>query len=98
MFNKKHPYYKQFRELLKPFLIENPTAKVMLFGSSQMQEKFNDIDLGLDGLFHPDSYTELIERFEESTFPYIIDVRDLNEANEEFKQNILSQPILWIQR
>ena len=97
MFNQDHPYFEQFSKLLQPFISKNPQAKIFIFGSAVTKEKFNDIDVAIQGKVLTTDFLSLQDNFEESDFPYIIDLRNLNEASTEFIEHINSLPKIWIQ-
>ncbi|MDR2617006.1 MAG: nucleotidyltransferase domain-containing protein [Endomicrobium sp.] len=68
--------------------------KVYIFGSRVQgnTKKTSDIDLALDNNGNKVDYINVIcklkEAFEESDIKYSIDVLDLNEISDEFKQSI----------
>lgn len=94
MFNQEHPYYNKLLDLLVDFRENNPKAKIFIFGSAVMGSHFNDIDIAIDGEFLEQDLVILQEMFEESTFPYIIDLRNLKEADKSFLEHIHSLPKL----
>ncbi|MBU1110930.1 hypothetical protein KKB83_04920 [Patescibacteria group bacterium] len=67
-----------------------------IFGSSLNKGHFGDIDLGFMGKINKNELTVLKEEFEESTFPYFIDIIDFNKASKEFRENVFDQNILWL--
>lgn len=74
-------------------------VKVYLFGSWARgeQKTSSDIDIAVDGLPFDKRYIirQIRERFEESDFPYNVDVVDMNFASESLRQRILQEGILW---
>lgn len=79
------------RRILKNHLPQG--AKVFVFGSRAAgnPKKFSDLDLAIDnnGQSLPLSLeAELAFDFEESDFPYKVDLVDLNTISESFKSNI----------
>jgi predicted nucleotidyltransferase len=70
-------------------------AKVFIFGSSLTREKFGDVDIGLlgDGA---EAASKIKAGFEDSTFPYFVDVVNFNKVSKEFRDNVFNNKILWI--
>jgi predicted nucleotidyltransferase len=69
-----------------------------LFGSSVRKEKFRDIDLGVVGnKTSQKKLSELRDGFYNSPIPYKVDVVDLDEADSDFRDYVLTnEPIVWI--
>jgi len=93
--NKK--YFNWLKNELENFSKEK-NIRVFLFGSSLGYDHFNDIDVALEGDVSAQEIMDLKNHFEESTFPYNIDLVNLNEVKKSFKKNILNQPVLWIKQ
>ncbi|MCL2484578.1 MAG: nucleotidyltransferase domain-containing protein [Endomicrobia bacterium] len=75
-------------EHLKP-----ANAVVYVFGSrtNGKSGKYSDLDLAVDysGQKLPfEIYTNLVNLFENSALPYKVDIVDLNDISEQFKNNI----------
>jgi len=51
--------------------------------------------LQTDKTFHLGLLSEIREALFESTLPVTVDVVDLSQTNEQFKQKVLSEAILW---
>lgn len=94
MVNKKK-IKNQIIDILKNYP-ELKKAKVFLFGSFLQKEKFFDIDLGISGKYDEKILGELKEYFEESNFPYKVDIIDFNKAEKDFKNYVLKQKILCL--
>lgn len=71
-------------------------TEIFLFGSGVNRKNFGDLDVALKGDIKETDLLKLKERFEESTFPYIVDFVNLNEVEKSFKKNISSQKKIWI--
>lgn len=74
-------------------------AKVVLFGSwaKGTADRLSDIDIGiwLDDDVPSAVLAHLRERFEESDIPYHVDVVDLRETDEAFRDRVLAEGIAW---
>ena len=73
--------------------ITNPDAKFYIFGSRAKgrYKEYSDVDIAIDS---PDMTLEqklkLESDFENSIFPYEVDVVDLNDIKENFKNVIIN--------
>lgn len=92
---EKKKIQKQIIEIFKKYS-ELRKAKVFLFGSFLNKEKFFDIDLGISGEFDEKILPQLREDFEESNFPYKVDIVDFNQADKNFKSYVQKQKILCL--
>jgi predicted nucleotidyltransferase len=73
--------------------------EVFVFGSSLEQEHFGDIDLGVQGSgVDRKDLIRLKEFLEESNLPFFVDVVNFNEVSDDFRDNVMEQPILWLKR
>lgn len=78
--------------------IANNEASIVLFGSSVSRDQFHDVDIGilprksLSGA----TLSTLREAFEESLFPYPVDIIDLSTASDEFRNHVLSSTLIWL--
>lgn len=74
-------------------------VKVWLFGSHAKgnSRRYSDIDIAiLPGESLPGSFiSDLKEKIEQSTIPYSVDLVDLSQVNEEFRQKVLKEGIIW---
>ena len=72
--------------------------RYFVFGSSTRKKRFGDVDIGVVGnAKHRKDLAVLRDRFEESTFPYFVDVVDFNEASEEFARYVKrNENLVWI--
>ncbi len=74
-----------------------PKNKVFIFGSSIQYEDFWDIDVGILDKVDKTKFQQLIEDFEQSTFPYLVDLKDFNTVDKDFADSVLNhQKIKWI--
>lgn len=98
MIQTQEKYYNKLKKNLLDFFVNENNIKVFLFGSSIRENKFGDIDIGLMGEVKEQDVRKLKESFEESTFPFFVDIINFNNVDEPFKQNVLSNQITWIKR
>ena len=71
--------------------MDNPYAKFYIFGSraTNRYKKYSDIDIAIDSPDMTfDKKLQLEIEFENSVFPYEVDIIDLNNINEDFKNLI----------
>ena len=73
--------------------------RYFIFGSAARKERFGDVDIGVLGNAKAQKdLSDLRENFEESTFPYEVDVVDFDEARESFTTYVKkNEPVIWIQ-
>ena len=84
------------RETLKKY-IPNPRAKFYIFGSRAKgkYKEYSDVDIAIDCPNLEKSIKSKIElEFENSTFPYEVDIVDLNSIKETFKNLIQNDLVL----
>lgn len=93
----KERYLKQIETLISE-TAKNQKIKAFIFGSSIKEKNFGDIDIGITGKIDEKTINRLKETFEESTFPYFVDVINFNKVSKAFKENVMDQKILWIKR
>ena len=95
LFGLEDRHVEFIKEMLKKH-IPNPEAKFYVFGSraNGKNKPYSDIDIAVDC---PDLTLErklkLESDFENSTFPYEVDVVDLNTIKENFK-NIIKDDLV----
>nr|WP_246596313.1 nucleotidyltransferase domain-containing protein [Bacillus alkalicola] len=79
--------------------LSDQSVKVYLFGSwARAEEKqSSDIDLAIEATdpLPQIKWVELIDRIEESTIPYQVDIVDLDTASPALVNNIKEEGILW---
>ena len=76
-----------------------PEAKIYLFGSRAKSEhrEFSDIDIAIDTGKKLSRFdvVEIADMLSASKIPFRIDVVDVHSVNEEMKNSILQEGILW---
>lgn len=76
-----------------------PEAKIYLFGSRARKDysSTSDIDIAIDIKKKIDSVvlSAIKENIEESSIPFTVDVIDLNNVSEDFKNEILKDAVIW---
>ncbi|MBI4235432.1 nucleotidyltransferase domain-containing protein [Candidatus Peregrinibacteria bacterium] len=91
-------YYYSLKNSLLDFFHNDKNVQVFIFGSSTKNDRFGDIDVGVMGKINDKKIRELKELFEESNFPFFVDVINFNTVDEPFRKNVLDNKILWIKR
>ena len=90
MFGLDDKYITFIKDTLAKYVpLEN--AKFYVFGSraKNIYKPYSDVDIAIDYGGFSDILKSKIEfEFENSTFPYMVDIVDLNSASEEFKNEI----------
>ncbi len=93
-----NPYLQQLKQLILNYIADKP-VQIFLYGSRARNtaRKTSDVDIALlskDKL--PEGFiTNLREIIEESTIPYQVDIIDLNQVDDNFRQKILKEAKLW---
>lgn len=84
------PKYIDF--VKETILAEIPNVEIFIFGSRTQGKalEYSDVDIALkdDEKISIDTILKLRVRFENSTFPYKVDIVDLNNLKDEFKKII----------
>ena|SRR3989338_9152090 len=79
--------------------LQNDAVKVILFGSSATRNarRGSDIDVAVqpEGEWKSLSFLLLKEKLSELPIPYTVDLVNLNEVDERFRQNIINEGIVW---
>ena len=95
MFGLEDRHIKFIKDMLQKH-IQNPEAKFYIFGSrvNGKYKKYSDVDIAIDfpGMTS-DQKLKLELDFENSTFPYEVDIVDLNNIKENFK-NIIKDDVV----
>jgi hypothetical protein len=88
----------KLRKFLLDFL-EDEDVKIILFGSRARGDFINvsDVDIGIivGKGFDRRKLILLRECIEEFNIPYKVEIVDLSEVSEEFKQTALREAIIW---
>ncbi len=91
-------YLKMLKNLVLAYTKEQPVS-VWLFGSHAKgtAHRYSDIDIAILPLGQlPLSFiSNLKEKIEQSTIPYSVDVVDLSQTDEVFRNKVLNEGILW---
>ena len=96
MFGLEDRHLNFIKETLKKY-IPNPDAKFYIFGSRARGKfrEYSDVDIAIDC---PDLETNIKTKleieFENSTFPYEVDIVDLNNIKESFRNLIQDDLVL----
>ena len=90
MFGLEERYINFIKKTLKKH-VSSPDAKFYIFGSRAKgkYQEYSDIDIAIDSKdMTLDTKLKLEDDFENSTFPYEVDIVDLNNIKENFKNLI----------
>lgn len=98
MIQEQTKYFNRLSSHLLKFFGKKNNPKIFIFGSSAKSNRFADIDVGIMGEVTDKQIRELKEHFEESNFPFFVDIINFNKVDESFKKNVLDNQILWIKR
>ena len=96
MFGLEERHLNFIKETLKKH-IPNPNAKFYIFGSRAKDEhrEYSDVDIAIDSSDLTSTIKSRLEiEFENSTFPYEVDIIDLNNIKESFKNLIQDDLVL----
>lgn len=96
MFGLEERHVNFIKETLKKY-IPNPSAKFYVFGSRAKgkHKEYSDIDIAIDCPdFTAKTKSKLELEFENSTFPYEVDIIDLNNIEKNFKNLIKDDLVL----
>ena len=95
MFGLEERHIDLIKKMLKKH-ISDPNAKFYIFGSRAKgkNREFSDIDIAIESPdFTLEKKLRLLSDFENSTFPYEVDIVDLNTVKENFK-NIIKDDLI----
>lgn len=98
MIQEHTKYFNRLSNHLLEFFRKNDNLKIFIFGSSLKSKKFGDIDVGVMGDVSDNQIRELKAYFEDSNFPFFVDIINFNKVDESFKKNVLTNQVLWIKR
>ena len=96
MFGLEERHLNFIKETLKKY-IPNPEAKFYIFGSRVRGKyrEYSDVDIAIDcPNLEIGIKTKLKTEFENSTFPYEVDIVDLNSIKDNFKNLIQDDLVL----
>ena len=91
-------YIDQIKEVVIKF-DPHGSNRYFLFGSSVRKEKFHDIDLAVVGnKTSKHKLSALRDRLYDAPIPYKVDVVDLDDADSDFRDYVMTkEPLVWIQ-
>ena len=98
MFGLEDRHLNFIKETLKKY-IPNSNAKFYIFGSRAKgtYKEYSDVDIAIDSSdLTSDIKSKLELEFENSTFPYEVDIVDLNNIKENFK-NLIQDDLVLLQ-
>ena len=96
MFGLEERHLNFIKETLKKY-IPNPDAKFYIFGSRARGKfrEYSDVDIAIDCQDLTTTIKSRLElEFENSTFPYEVDIVDLNNIKESFRNLIQDDLVL----
>ena len=96
MFGLEDRHLNFIKETLKKY-IPNPNAKFYIFGSRARGKfrEYSDVDIAIDSSDLTSTIKSKLElEFENSTFPYEVDIVDLNNIKESFRNLIQDDLVL----
>jgi len=93
MISKK--YQNKIKKIIEPILEDNK-AEVFIFGSAARATRFGDVDIAVKGRLGRDKIRQIKTALEESDLPYFFDVVDFIRCAKSFRDNILSNKIIWL--
>ena len=93
---------KCYLDQLKNLVLENTKkqpVQIWLFGSHAKgtTHRYSDIDIAIlpIGQLPAGWISQLKEIIEQSTIPYFVDIIDLSKTDEDFRNKVFSEGILW---
>ncbi len=89
---------EELRSFLKEYF-KDRKVKVDLFGSRARKDNrvFSDVDLAFESQEDiSKDLTYISELLEESWLPYKVDLVELSKVNEDFRETILKEAVLWV--
>ena len=94
----ENKYVLFIKEVLKKYITDK-NAKIYIFGSraKNTYKEYSDIDIAIDAInFTKKDKTRLELEFENSTLPYKVDIVDMNNIKDNFKNLIKNDLILFM--
>jgi uncharacterized protein len=83
--------------ILKEF--EDQQVKIIIFGSRARDDyaATSDVDIGIipHQIIHKSKITDVKEKIENLNIPYQVDIVNLTEVSEDFKNEILREALVW---
>lgn len=90
----KRRYLNQIKKIIQAELPSE--AKVFIFGSAVTDDRFHDIDIGIEALADESAISSLRDTFEQSNLPYHVDVIDFNHVDQDFEELVMKGKVLWL--
>jgi hypothetical protein len=101
-FMEKSKIDKEYLVVLKEevvTLLKNEKVRIILFGSRARGDNYvsSDVDIGIIpvGQFNEKPITLLKEKIENSNIPCKVEIVNLSEVSEEFRQESMKDFIVW---
>ncbi|MBI2415346.1 MAG: nucleotidyltransferase domain-containing protein [Candidatus Kerfeldbacteria bacterium] len=98
MIQKQRKYLDFITTKIQEHFADKPNTQAFLFGSSIVRDHFGDVDIGIQGDIEKKDIMRLKEEFENSTFPFFVDIIDFDQVDDSFRNNVLQNPVVWIKR
>lgn len=94
----ENKYILQLKELVLTNLTDEP-VQVFLYGSRARGDEHytSDVDIGYvpKGKFDENKIIALKEKIEQSSIPYKVDVVNLTQTSDAFRQEVLKDAEIW---
>ena len=94
----ENKYIVKLRKSIIDFF-RHDRVKIVLFGSRARGDNsvFSDVDIGVipAGELNRRRITLLQEKIEELNIPYKVEIVNLSEVSDEFKQEALKEAVIW---
>ena len=94
----KNKYLLELKKTVKESL-RDEKVRIFLFGSRARQDNyiFSDVDIGIlpERKMDKRKISLLREKLENSNIPYKVDLIDLQEVSDDFREEILKGAVLW---
>lgn len=95
---RKNIHLERLKNIINDF-IKDEDVKIFLFGSRGRGDNApaSDVDIGImhGPGFDKGKISLLREYIEESNIPYKVEIVDLAETSEKFRDSVLKEAILW---
>lgn len=95
---KKNIHLEKIKKIVHNFM-KDENVKIFLFGSRARGDNtsISDVDIGIihGPEFKRGKISLLREYIEESNIPYHVEIVDLNDVSEKFRNFVLKEAILW---
>lgn len=97
LFFKQNMLNTKYQNQIKNILVKHlgQDIKALIFGSSVQDRTFHDIDVGIVG-GNRKKFVKIMEELESSSIPYKVDLVNLDQVEEKFKNKILMEKIIWL--